>query len=160
MEEKARKSEGHRIDYFIHAMRKAGCRFNSGQQPVFRKRGTLEFWEGEFFYRPGQIGIVGKVTLDHNFITVKLTRILPRKVVNQYREELHLLMTTNQCHYYFEPVPGDEENLFVVLAKYIYASEPPEDEVQVVLDMVSHGALDLQKAVVNKFTLWKPKNPI
>jgi hypothetical protein len=128
--------------------------------PVFRTRGVLEFWEGGFFYKPGQIDLTGKVTLDHNFITVKLTRSVPRKIVKTHREEMHLLMTTNQCHYYFEPAPDDETMAYLVLAKYIYASEPPEDEVQVVLEMLAHGANDLQKALADGFSGWKPKRPI
>ncbi|GEM_PF-3504932 len=160
MEPTSRKSEGHRIDYFIHAMRECGCRFDSGQHPVFRQRGALEFWEGGFFYKPGRVELVGKVTLDHNFITIKAVRSVARKTVKSFREEMHLLLTTNQCHYYFEPVPEDDASLYLVLMKYIYASEPPREEVQVALDMLSHGLLDLLKAEADGFKDWHLKNPI
>ena len=155
-----RKSEGHRIDYFIRAMRSCGCRFDSGQAPVFKKRGVLEFWEGEFFYKPGGIGLVGKVTLDHNFITVKSNRVISRKTVKNFREEIHLLLTTNQCHYYFESMPGEPDKLIIVLAKYIYSSAPPEEEVQMVLDMLAHAFYDLHKGIKSDFEDWKLKDPL
>jgi len=157
MDAEKEKAEGHRIDYFIHAMRQCGCRFDSGQMPVFSKRGTLEFWEGGFFYKPGGIDFIGKVTLDHNFITVKLTRAFPRIVATKFREEIHLLMTANQCHYFFEGVPGDEKKVLLIMSKYVYASAPPQDEIQVVLDMLAHAVFDVRKGLKNDFKDWTPR---
>jgi hypothetical protein len=156
-EKQKKKREGHRIDYFIHAMRQCGCRFDSGQHPLFSKRGVLEFWEGGFFYKPGGIDITGKVTLDHNFITVKLQRVIPREAVRKFREEIHLLMTANQCHYYFEALHEDEEKAVLILSKYISASTPPQDEVQVVLDMLAHAVFDVQRGLKNGFQDWVPR---
>ena len=116
----------------------------------------LEFWEGGFTYRPGRIDLVCKVTLDHNFITLKMMKPVAKELIAKHREELHLLLTTNQCHYYFESLPGRPDLVNLVLAKYIYASAPPDDEVQVVLDMLAHGSTDLEKALANDFKDWKP----
>jgi hypothetical protein len=158
MATESRETEGHRIDHFIHTMRSVGCSFNSGEIPVFAKRGTLEFWEGEFFYKPGRLPLVGKVTLDHNFITLKSSRILSREDFRSFREELHLLLTANQCHYYVEPVAADQEKLHLHITKYIYATEPPGEEVQVALDMLAHAVYDLEKGLSSGFQDWKPKH--
>ena len=66
-------------------------------------------------------------------------------------------MTANQCHYYVEPAPEGQGELALNVAKYIYATKPPPEEVQVVLDMLAHAVHDLETAVANGFRDWKPK---
>jgi hypothetical protein len=160
MQRRNRKSEGHRINHFITAMMACGCRFDSSEVPVFLKQGNLEFWEGEFRYQPAQISLKGKVTLDHDFITLKTMYDMSRKKFKKFREEVHLLLTTNQCHYYAEPHPEDEEMLTLNITKYIYSYEPPVEMMSVALNMVARSIRELTEARKNDFRDFRPKHPI
>ncbi len=160
MEPRNRKSEGHRINHFITAMMACGCRFDSAEVPVFLKQGKLEFWEGEFKYQPGKISLRGKVTIDHDFITLKTNYEIKRETYKKFREELHLLLTTNQCHYYAEPHPSEADMILLGVTKYIYAYEPPVEMMNVALNMVARSVREIDEAVKNDFRDFKPRYPI
>jgi hypothetical protein len=157
MDNRHRKSEGHRINHFITAMMACGCRFDSHEVPVFLRQGKLEFWEGEFRYKPGQISLRGKVTLDHDFITLKSNFVMLRDTYKKFREEVHILLNTNQCHYYAQPNPSDEKKLNLSITKYIYAYEPPVEMMNVALNMLVRSMRELEEALQNDFADFHPK---
>ncbi len=117
-----RKTEGHRIHVFINLMKGCGCAFDSGEIPTFLKRGPLEFWEGTFQYAPGGVAIKGKVTLDHDFITLRTEAPMPREEVRRHREAIHLLLTDNGVHYTLEPDPRERQLWLVEAARIHYGS--------------------------------------
>lgn len=154
-----RKSEGHRIHAFINVMKACGCTFDSQAIPTFQASGVFEFWEGEFKYEPGQIGIVGKVTLDHDFIALRTFVRMPRDEVRHHREELHLLFTANQVSYHFEPDAEAPETLVVRLSTFVYERAPRMEVVRTLLDMLSHASRELAHARQSGFRNYRPLIP-
>ncbi|MCI0342769.1 MAG: hypothetical protein L0216_16785 [Planctomycetales bacterium] len=154
-----RKTEGHRIHVFINLMKGCGCAFDSGEIPTFLKRGPLEFWEGTFQYAPGGVAIKGKVTLDHDFITLRSEAPMPREEVRRHREAIHLLLTDNGVHYSLEPDPRDAQSVVLVLGCHLYDYRPKLEMVRILLDNLSHAARELSHARATQFRNYKPQMP-
>ena len=151
--------EGQRIHRFIAVMKGCGCSFDSQVIPTFTASGAYEFWEGEFTYGRGGISVSCRLTLDHEFISLRTRVALPREEVRRYREELHFLLTANQVTYQFEPDPETAGHLLVRLTCFLYDTHAKPAHVRTLLDMMAQATRELSHARETGFRNYRPLIP-
>lgn len=151
--------EGHRIHQFIGVMKQCDCSFDSQVIPRFSANGRFEFWDGDFTFRPADLPLTSRLTLDHDFIALRTDVRLPRVQVREHREELHLLLTANQVSYRFEPDGESPDHLMVRLTMYLHDDKPRVDRVRFVLDTLGRTHRELDHAQQTDFRNYRPLIP-